>query len=163
PLINVVPTWRLMFATNEVPRFGDKSDGIWRRLLILPFNHVIPEDDRTPGMDKAGFWEESGELPGVLNWALEELRELIKETKWRFPTPKACRDALNQHRFDSNPARAFLNDHVGRHDDLDRTITKPEMYHEYKQWCMTNGRKAAADNTFAGEVKRYFNLKPENE
>src|SRR5690606_28533500 len=33
--ILVKPTARLTFATNSLPPFRDKSDGIWRRLLLI--------------------------------------------------------------------------------------------------------------------------------
>lgn len=38
------PTVRLIFATNEPPLFKDRSDAIWRRILIVPFEVTIPEE-----------------------------------------------------------------------------------------------------------------------
>src|SRR5205807_310610 len=68
---SAMPTARLVLATNNPPRFSDKSDGVWRRLILLPLNVTIAEEERVYGMDKREWWEASGELPGILNWALE--------------------------------------------------------------------------------------------
>src|SRR5262249_54524254 len=67
------PTARLVLATNNPPAFSDKSDGIWRRMLLLEFGVQIPEEERVAGMDSVGWWAEAGELSGVLNWALAGL------------------------------------------------------------------------------------------
>jgi len=38
------PTARLIFATNELPDFWDKTEGLWRRLMVIPFSVAIPEE-----------------------------------------------------------------------------------------------------------------------
>src|SRR5262245_17618758 len=66
------PTARLVLLTNNLPRFSDRSDGVWRRLCLLPFNRRVPDGERVYGMDKSGWWlQAQGEVPGILNWALE--------------------------------------------------------------------------------------------
>ena len=62
------PTARIVMATNTPPQFSDKSDGIWRRQLLLPFTIQIPEAEQVKGMDKPEYWIASGEMPGVINW-----------------------------------------------------------------------------------------------
>ena len=41
---DALPTARLIFATNELPAFLDTSEGLWRRLLVIPFEVTIPEE-----------------------------------------------------------------------------------------------------------------------
>ena len=36
----------MMIATNALPRFADKTGGLWRRVLLVPFDKVIPEGQR---------------------------------------------------------------------------------------------------------------------
>ncbi|MBF0432570.1 MAG: hypothetical protein HQK83_14895, partial [Fibrobacteria bacterium] len=68
-----VPTAKLVFGTNQVPRFYDKSRGIWRRLLLLPFDIVIPDEQQDKQLPKHLI---QTELPGIFNWALEGLQRL---------------------------------------------------------------------------------------
>jgi putative DNA primase/helicase len=42
PGVDAIPTARLVFATNNRPRFGDRSDGIWRRVVVIPFRYQVP-------------------------------------------------------------------------------------------------------------------------
>src|SRR5205814_4102 len=67
--VEAMPTARLVLATNNRPRFSDKSDGVWRRMLLIPFQVQITAEERVYGMDKPDWWIEKGELPGIFNWA----------------------------------------------------------------------------------------------
>jgi hypothetical protein len=86
PKFTAKPTAKLMFATNELPHFSDKSDGIWRRPLYVPMEHKVSEEDKVPGMDAVSFWEPH--LPGLLCWSLDGLRRL-RERHWRFTQPES--------------------------------------------------------------------------
>src|SRR5262249_10229287 len=59
-MVSAVPTARLMFATNNPPRFVDKSSGIWRRLLLMPFRVQVAAKDQVVGMTDIGWWVASG-------------------------------------------------------------------------------------------------------
>ena len=67
--IDATPTARLMVSCNNVPRFSDRTDGIWRRMVLVPFRTKIQPHERIIGMDKREWWEASGELPAIFNWA----------------------------------------------------------------------------------------------
>jgi P4 family phage/plasmid primase-like protien len=89
PLISARPTARLTLATNNPPRFVDKSLGVWRRLILFPLGVQIPPERRVVGMDKPDYWERAGELPGLLNWALAGLMRL-RANAGQFTRPAAC-------------------------------------------------------------------------
>ena len=59
------PTARMMLATNNIPHFSDRSDGLWRRMLLLPFTVQIPEAERIAGMSKREYWQASEEMPEI--------------------------------------------------------------------------------------------------
>jgi phage/plasmid-associated DNA primase len=143
-----------MFNANTPPRFVDRSEGVWRRLILLPFNVRIPEKDRRPELATVGWWTKSGELPGILNWSLEGLQRL-RARKFQFTTPEVCRIAADQHRTDCNPARAFLLECYVRHDD--GVVPAREVYDAYRCWCDLNGyRSTLASHTFGREVVRLW-------
>lgn len=40
-------TARLLFSCNNIPRnYGDRSEGFYRRLIIIRFDHAVPEEKR---------------------------------------------------------------------------------------------------------------------
>jgi P4 family phage/plasmid primase-like protien len=151
--VTISPTAKLVFATNNPPRFSDKSQGLWRRLFLMPCDVVIPKKERVPGMDKAEWWEESGELPGILNWALEGLRRLRQAGQ--FTRPKVMESCLGQHRRESNPARLFLEEECRPHDDASTSCEV--VYNAYVRWCERNGfRYKLTANDFGREVRRVY-------
>ena len=147
-----VPTARMMLATNNLPRFSDRSSGLWRRMLICPFRVSIPEGRQVRGMDRASFWLESGEAPGLFLWALDGLKRL-RENKG-FTTPNVCREALESYRRETNPAREFLTDCV-REIEVGR-IGCQDLYGYYCEWCKKSGYRALNASHFGREVRRRF-------
>jgi P4 family phage/plasmid primase-like protien len=149
------PTARLVLSTNNVPRFADKSEGVWRRLLLVPFNRRVPEGERVHGMDKPEWWVEQREAAGIFNWALEGLRRL-RANGMRFTVPAVCRAALDEHRRDSDPARDFLLQHYVA-DEKARPFPSRWLYKTYLEWCEENGHKyRLSANTFGKQVRRVF-------
>ncbi|HZT79110.1 MAG TPA: phage/plasmid primase, P4 family [Gemmataceae bacterium] len=145
------PTARLVLATNNPPAFSDRSDGLWRRMLLLRFSVQIPEAERVAGMDSVEFWQQSGEMPGVLNWALAGLGELRRQG--RFVVPAACQDEVERLRTESNPARRFL---VENYQAGSGAIPTAELYAAYCEWCKQHGHHPLADVGLGREVRRRF-------
>jgi putative DNA primase/helicase len=148
------PTARLTFATNVLPRFADRSNGVWRRMLILPFEQVVPAEKRDRRLIGAKFWEDSGELPGILAWALEGLRRLRE--RGHFEEPVECRKIREDYKRDSNPAGTFLADHCTA--DLLATTSARKLYCAYSASIKDMGHHALSEPVFAREVRRRFPL-----
>lgn len=153
--LNVVPTARLILACNTRPRFSDRSDGIWRRMLLVPFRVQIGEDERVIGMDKADWWEKSGELPAIFNWAVLGLARLRRQG--RFTRAALVEKAREEYREEMNPALIFLREHVA-FDDLSEGISCRFLYLCYSAWVKERGYKALSERHFGKEVHRF--LKP---
>lgn len=70
-----VPTHTLVLYTNHLPRVGANDDGIWRRLIVIPFNAKITGDsDRKNYADF--LYENAG--GDVLSWIIEGAEKAIK-------------------------------------------------------------------------------------
>jgi len=151
------PTARLVLSTNNLPRFADKSEGVWRRLCLVPFNRRVHEQERVPGMDKPEWWLQHGEVPGILNWALDGLKRL-RANGMRFTEAVACRAALEAHRRESDPCREFLVEHYAADRDA-QPLRTAEVYGTYTAWCQENGHKhPLSSQAFGRQVRRVFGL-----
>lgn len=148
------PTARLTFATNVLPRFADRSNGVWRRMLILPFNQVVSAENRDRRLIGVKYWEASGELPGILAWALEGLRRLRE--RGRFEEPVECQKIREDYKRDSNPAATFLLDHCD--SDFAATTSSRKLYLAYSTRVKEMGHHPLSEPIFAREVKRLFPL-----
>ena len=94
---------RLLFSCNGIPQnCGDRSEGVYRRLIILRFNRTVPEDKRDPNLLNK-FRQEAD---GIFLFALEGLRRLIKN-RYRFSVTQTNLDELQRYREESDSVLVF--------------------------------------------------------
>ncbi len=140
---------KLICSWNMRPRITDRSDSVWRRMLLIPFFRTIPESKKILGMSTPEWWLNQGEAPGILCWAIRGLHRLNQQH--RFTIPKLMREALAEYKLEANPAADFLQDYLAY--DNDRCVEASEVYAAYKLWCDHSGYKALGSRNFGKEVK----------
>ena len=141
--ISVVPTAKLIFATNILPPINDKSDGVWRRMIAMPFLQSFKEGDADPGRVE----RLREELPGILNWAIDGARRLLDQGG--FSDCSLCQQYADNHRYDSDPVKQFVADEC---EFGEVCVTPKHLYSEHRRWCLRNGRKPVASSEFARRV-----------
>lgn len=151
-LVTASPTAKLVFASNNLPRFSDKSDGLWRRMILMQWQVVIPEGERVRGMDTPEWWRDKNELPGILLWAIAGLHRLQDQDG--FTQSQSCAAGLDAYRLESNPARTFLLQEY--QVDLASYVKCLDVYENYVKWCNATGHTPMADSSFGKEVGRAF-------
>jgi putative DNA primase/helicase len=147
--IQAKPTAKIMIATNALPRFNDKTQGIWRRILLVPFDKVIPNEEQVKDLAN----RIKTELSGILNWGFEGLQRLNKEGS--FTIPESIRELLEEYRRDADPARAFLLENYA-YSQNGESISCSTVYEDYKVWCDENNCKPMNNRTFGRHVRRIF-------
>lgn len=146
--VSTRPTAKWMVATNDLPRFRDRTMGIWRRILLVPFDKVIAEDAQVIELAD----QLKTELSGILNWALEGLKSLNQN---RFVKPEDSAKLLEEYRKLADPARAFLVENYGYTPNGEGTSCN-EVYEKYKEFCHDNNCRPMYSGTFGRHVKQVF-------
>lgn len=144
-----VATAKLLILTNELPTFTDKSDGTWRRLLIVKTDR-IDREYRDPHLEE----ELKKELPGILNWALEGLRRL--ESRKRFEVSGLSQQVWQEHKNSANPAKAFLEEFYEFRPGEVLGVKTTHLYRAYRSWAKACGYAPMSDRTFGKQVFRAF-------
>ena len=142
------PTARLVLATNNRPRFRDRSEGIWRRMILVPFRYTVPPERKDRNLTE----KLENELSGIFLWALEGLKRL--RANGRFTEAAACGQVLCEYRLESNPARVFLGEHVTAGEG--KSVPCKELYDRYSIWCKENGFEALNSAQFGKELGKHF-------
>tara|TARA_B110000908_G_scaffold86632_1_gene103493 strand:+ start:13877 stop:14461 length:585 start_codon:yes stop_codon:yes gene_type:complete len=83
----IIPFYTMFFATNHLPHTRDLSPALQRRARILRFNRTFSSVEQDPHLIE----KLKGELPGILNHALEALKNLF--TDGAFVEPHSSKDA----------------------------------------------------------------------
>ena len=125
-----LPT-RFMFLTNEFPRLSDSSGALAGRFIILRFTESFY------GREDTGLTERLlGELPGILNWAVEGWQRLNE--RGRFVVPSSVQDVVEEIEDLSSPVAAFVRDEcvVGP----GHRVWVANLYEAWKYWCEREGR-----------------------
>lgn len=147
-----IPTAKLLFSANSLPHFYDRTKGLWRRLMVMPFKRTVQDHEKITGMDKSDWWFTKGELPGIFNWALIGLQRL--RSKGEFSQSALCIEALNEHRRESNNALSWLTDEYVL--DPEGQVSRKDMYSAYSAYCKEFGLRPLGGTQFGKEVTKTF-------
>lgn len=147
------PTAKITIATNHHVRWSDKSDGIWKRMILLNFDkQILDESKQDKRLVDSTWWHRSGELSGVLNWALEGLKRLENRGYFKIP-PKVIRD-VELCRQNANFAYSFLMENVV--EDPNGQYPSHWLFRDYQKYCIENGSTPLQSTNFAYELQRHF-------
>jgi putative DNA primase/helicase len=143
------PYARLLFSCNEIPKnYADRTDGFYRRLIIVRFDKSVPAERRDPNLRE----KIAAERDGILTWALEGLRRLIANN-YLFAETDRTRDEVTRYRIESNSVLAFVDEYCVTGDGV---VPREELYTRYKDFCTNNGLKPMAQNRFNTEIETAF-------
>lgn len=74
--IDVMLMTKLITLLNRFPSFEKSGEDIWRRFMIIEFNYTIPESERKEDFPQTVI--EQGGVEGILNFALEGLKDYVQ-------------------------------------------------------------------------------------
>lgn len=123
----------LAFSNGDLQSLYDRSDGFYRRQLILTTKGKSP--DRVDDPDLAD--KLCGELEGIFLWAFAGLQRLAAN-HFRFTESERSRSNRDEVKRDGNNLIAFLESTGYILLDPDQRISAKELYHIYNIWCDEN-------------------------
>jgi putative DNA primase/helicase len=141
-------TARILILANEKPPIFDRSEGMWNRMLLIPFRKTF-KDREDRGLEARLQME----LSGIFNWALAGRQRLYEQEQ--FTLPAVSQGEKLQYKLESNPAKYWLTENF-THKPNALSVIKPAMYTQYLQHCKENGFRPLSSITFNREVKRCF-------
>ena len=127
------PSHTLVLYTNHLPKVGAMDRGIWRRLIVIPFNAVISGAGDIKNY--AGYLQKhAGQY--VLQWIIEGAQKAIVEN-YHLKRPKCVEDAINRYRSDSDWLAHFLEEccEIG----TDHHEKSGAFYSAYRAYCARTG------------------------
>jgi len=115
-----------------LPKINGTENGIWRRLMPIPFNILIDESQKDVNLvDKL-----RQEASGILNWAVEGYRIYHAEG---LVEPSSVKAAKIEYQINSNNIQLFLIDCI--REEPGNNIKSSDLYQHYRKWCESNGIK----------------------
>jgi putative DNA primase/helicase len=138
------PTFKIFLAANHKPTISGTDPAIWRRIMMIPFTVVIPENERDKGLkDKLKL-----ELSGILNWAVQGCLEW---QKFGLMPPKEISRATDEYKAEMDVLGNFIEDCcvITSHS----RISKTDFYSAYENWCQKNREQPISKKAFGAKLK----------
>jgi putative DNA primase/helicase len=152
------PCHTLVLYTNHLPRVSASDDGIWRRLIVIPFNAKI-----TGSSDIKNYSEYLYDNAGgaILSWIIEGSKKVI-DADYHIPVPDCVQHAIDEYRSQNDWFGNFLEDKC----ELDASFreSSSKLYQTYRNYCNDTNEysRSTADFYFALENAGFERIKVKN-
>ena len=143
-----------MLYTNHLPRVGATDEGIWRRLIVVPFTAVFSGKGDIKNYSEFLF-EHAG--PYILKWIIEGAERIIRK-EYHLSNPRVVQEAIDAYRGQNDWMSEFLEECC--ETDSSYSMMSGELYLEYRAYCERMGEFARSTTDFYTELdKRNFQRK----
>lgn len=142
------PSHTLVLYTNHLPRIGANDDGIWRRIVVIPFNAKITGTSDIKNYSNY-LVENAGEA--ILTWIIEGAEKAIA-ADFRITPPGCVQDAINAYREVNDWFGHFLEECC----DVDPAASERsgDLYTQYRSYALQNGEYVRSTTDFYSAVEK---------
>lgn len=142
---------KLIVAMNKLPYHnGDNTLGFYRRLILIPFNKTIKEEDKDYYLEKKIV---ENELPGVFNLVIEALIRL--NNQGGFSKSKIADEITNNYIESANHVPTFIEEEC--YEDVPNSSKEgtplKTLFEDFKRWCLELGHNPYNANYLATELE----------
>ncbi len=142
--VHFSPKFSLWLATNHRPVIRGTDDGIWRRVVLIPWKAKITADEKDESLgDKL-----IAEAPGIMRWILEGAYKWHREG---LRVPEQVRDQTASYRDEMDLLGAFLEQCCKLQEDT--TERSSVLYETFKAWCETQGERPWKQKTLKERLR----------
>ena len=124
------PSHSLVLYTNHLPRVSASDDGIWRRLIVIPFNAKIEGKSDIKNYGDY-LYQNAGE--SILAWIIEGAKRVI-DLGYKFPVPAVVQKAIDDYRTQNDWFGNFLDEKCDVGDSFKESSST--LYQAYRNHCI---------------------------
>lgn len=151
--VEIKNTATLIFTANELPVFKDKTNGLIRRLVIIPFNNIVKEI--IPNLSELLSTDSAKSY--LLNLGLNGIKR-IYDNNLELSKCETINQATMQYHLDTDSVRAFINERP-------KIINVPirDVYDNYVKFTQSCNKQIVSSNVFSRRLNALgFTSKPTN-
>lgn len=142
------PSHTAFLVTNHLPKVSGDDDAVWRRVRVVPFQVVVPEEQRDGQLGERLELE----ADAVLAWAVTGYGDYVRRGH-RLDEPDSVRVATAAYRVESDAVTRFLteccylNPHV--------RATTAELFARWQSWAALDGAEAMSQKALGQALDRH--------
>jgi putative DNA primase/helicase len=138
------PQFKIFIAANHRPEIRGVDHGIWRRIILIPFDRILKPEE----IDKDLPSKLRGEMAGILTWAVQGCLEWQKRG---LDVPESIKMATQQYRADMDILENFITDRC--HKIQAKRVPVGDLYDAYKDWSQAACQDVVGKKVF-GDLMR---------
>ncbi|MDY6351240.1 MAG: phage/plasmid primase, P4 family [Selenomonas sp.] len=143
-----IPTHTLVLYTNHLPKVGARDEGIWRRLVVIPFTATI--QGKKDIKNYSDFLVKNAG-PAILSWVIEGAKKAI-DHDYHLALPPCVQEAIAAYREDNDWLASFINACCEVGEDCEQASGK--FYETYRSYCALSGDYVRDSATFYGALEQ---------
>jgi putative DNA primase/helicase len=133
------PRFSAWVRTNHKPIIKGDDDGIWRRIVIIPFRRKFSQAEQDTHLEAKLL----SERDGILRWMVEGAQAYLTQGLYLSPAMRAER---MQYRKESDLLGEFLEERTTRGQG--QREEQSALYNGWDFWCRQNGTQPGTKATF---------------
>ena len=127
------PSHTLVLYTNHLPKVGAIDDGIWRRLIVIPFNAKISGKSDIKNYSEFLIKKSGGY---IVKWLIEGAKKAINN-HFKIKNPKVVQGAIEKYKQDNDWMAHFLEACCELGTGLEEK--SGDVYLAYRSYCTRTG------------------------
>ena len=143
--VKVQNTATLILSNNNMPKFNDRTNGFYRRLVIIPFDFKITE--KISNLDELLSTENAKSY--ILNLALEGVKR-IKDNEYKLTKNEILEEALQNYKREIDHLVGFVKEY----STIEGKETK-EVFADYQEYCGEIGTYPLSLSSFTSRLKEF--------
>jgi len=138
-----MPSHKLCIAANHRPIIKGNDEGIWRRVIRIPWRVKITPDKKDPFL----FDKLKKEAPGILNRLIEGC---LDWQKTGLRPPDKVRLATSEYREEMDVLAEYMEDRcvIGK----GKSVPKKQIYLDYVEWCEDMKQRPQSYSLFSRQL-----------
>lgn len=134
---------------NGMPTIAGADNGVWRRVLVMPWTVTIPEERRRDFDDLVA--DLLTERAGILNWLIEGACDALANGLYVAP---AARFATDAYRDEMDQVGGFIKRCVVR--ETGSKVQARVMYQAYVAWAKANAMAPRHETKFGRDAVKHL-------
>jgi putative DNA primase/helicase len=141
-LVEFTPSHTAFLVTNHLPKVSGDDPAVWRRLRVIPFNVVIPSEERDPHLDE----KLQAEADAVLGWAIAGWTA-YRANGDKLNEPPQVLTATGDYQRDSDALARFIDEECLTSSPANKVTTR-ELFTAWERWRAADGAEQISEKRF---------------
>ncbi len=144
--IEFTPSHTAVMVTNHLPKVSGDDPAIWRRLRVVPFDVVIPEDQRDKHLDE----QLQLDADAVLAWAVAGYLDYA--ARGELAEPDSVLAATDDYQKASDAVARFLDEETTRCAGF---ATIADLFARWSRWVLLDGTEPISQRAFGQALESH--------